>query len=348
MSEPPNPSWFPNFCRIPTVFAVMVIAELVVLIIALSPTAITRDNYTFITTVSFLVQWIAVVSAGLLCFFKPQLSRLPVVIGSLLAYLLILTVCAAASWTAGWIDQSLGLGFSASLPSLGELVLGNVLVCALVAAAALRYFYIQHRWRRDIEARADAQLRALQARIRPHFLFNCMNTIAALIRSSPERAERAVEDLSELFRAVLRTGSGSVNLADEVALSQRYLHLEQLRLGSDRLAVKWQIDDLPMDALLPSLILQPLVENAVNHGIQHLASGGTVTISGHTGEDCFVLRVDNPLPEQPGINRDRGNGVALDNIRARLQQRFEGRATMELIRCEGTFRVELSIPIETA
>lgn len=339
--------WFPDFCRLPTVFAVMVAAELVVLIIALSPSAVPRDTYAFISTVSFLVQWIAVMCAALLCTLRPWLSRWPVWAGLTFAYAAILTVCAAGSWMAGWVDRSLGLGFSAGLPSIAELILGNLAVCALVAAAALRYFYIQHRWRRDIEARAEAQLRALQARIRPHFLFNSMNTIASLIRSSPKRAERAVEDLSELFRAVLKPGSSWCSLDDEISLCRRYLDLEQLRLG-DRLRVEWALEALPPEARLPALTLQPLVENAIYHGIQHLPEGGEICIGGRSEGDRVSLWVENPVPKRAPRTRDRGHGIALDNIRARLEQGFGGRATMDMDKGGEHFRVSLWIPVETA
>jgi len=343
--NPREMPWFPNFCRFTTVFAVMVIAELVVLIIALAPDRDDLDRYDFITTASFLAQWIAVFSAGLLCALRPRLNRLPVLAGLTLAYAAILAVCAAGSWTAGWADDILGLGYRDPRLSVEELVFGNLLVCALVAAAALRYFYVQQRWRRDVEARAEAQLRALQARIRPHFLFNSMNTIASLIRSAPDRAERAVEDLSELFRSVLRSGPGDATLDEELTLCRRYIDLESLRLG-DRIQVDWMVEDLPGDAALPSLTLQPLLENAIYHGIQHLPDGGRLTVAGSVAGNRLRLWVENPVPARPVRTRDRGHGMALDNIRARLHQRFGGRATMTLSRPDGLFRVELDLPVE--
>ena len=134
-------------------------------------------------------------------------------------------------------------------------------------ALALRYFYVTHEWRRNVELQAQARVHALQARIRPHFLFNSMNTIAALTRSNPARAEEAVQDLADLFRANLSEKRNQIPLADEIDIARTYQRIEQLRLG-DRLQVEWEVDALPRDALVPGLTLQPLLENAIYHGIE--------------------------------------------------------------------------------
>ena len=143
----------------------------------------------------------------------------------------------------------------------------NLGIGAIIGALALRYFYVTGEWRRNVELQAQARVRALQARIRPHFLFNSMNTIAALTRSDPARAEEAVEDLADLFRANLNEKRSSITLKEELEVARIYQRIEQLRLG-DRLHVIWDVADLPMRAQVPGLLMQPLLENAIYHGIE--------------------------------------------------------------------------------
>ena len=167
-----------------------------------------------------------------------------------------------------------------SRASTGRFLLPNVGIAAIVGALALRYFHVAHEWRRSVELEARSRIRALQARIRPHFLFNSMNTIASLTRSDPARAEEAIEDLSDLFRVSLSEARAQITLREELEVARIYQRIEQLRLG-DRLQVRWKVADLPAEAIVPSLLLQPLLENAIGHGIEPLPEGGTVTIEGH-------------------------------------------------------------------
>jgi two-component system, LytTR family, sensor histidine kinase AlgZ len=154
----------------------------------------------------------------------------------------------------------------------------------------LRYFWVAAQWRRNVEAEARSRIRALQARIRPHFLFNSMNTIAALTRSDPARAEEAVEDLADLFRASLSDATSTVTLKEELELSRIYQRIEQHRLG-DRLAVEWRIKALPLRARIPALSVQPLLENAIYHGIEQLAGGGTVVVEGRYDRATGIIEL---------------------------------------------------------
>ena len=201
----------------------------------------------------------------------------------------------------------------------------NVLIAALLGAAMLRYFYVLAQWQARLAAVTRAQVEALQARIRPHFLFNSMNTVAALIRVDPAAAERTVEDLSELFRAALgQHDTGDGTLGEELALVERYLAIEQLRLG-ERLRVRRELDDLPADFPLPRLLLQPLVENAVRHGIQPLREGRRgdparparrpAASASRSSTRC------RPTPPRPG------NGHGLDSVRQRIAYRYGPQAT---------------------
>ena len=163
----------------------------------------------------------------------------------------------------------------------------------MVTALALRYFYVTHEWRHNVELQAKARVHALQARIRPHFLFNSMNTIAALTRSNPARAEEAVQDLADLFRANLNEKRNQISLAEEIDVARTYQRMEQLRLG-DRLHVDWKIDSLPTDALVPGLTLQPLLENAIYHGVEPRPDGGVVTVTGEFNKGMITIVVTQP------------------------------------------------------
>jgi len=212
-------------------------------------------------------------------------------------------------------------------------------------ALALRYFYVSAEWKRSVEMEALARIRALQARIRPHFLFNSMNTIAALTRSAPERAEQAVEDLADLFRASLSDANARIALKDEIEIARTHERIEQLRLR-ERLRVQWDVDGLPMRVEVPSLILQPLLENAVYHGIEMLPGGGAVSIVGRRVGDMLHIEVRNPIPPQLDYSEREGNRMALENIRQRLELAWPGRARVEIEQLPGEFCARLIFPAD--
>jgi two-component system sensor histidine kinase AlgZ len=222
-------------------------------------------------------------------------------------------------------------------------LLRNLAVGFIVSSLALRYFYVTAKWRRSIELEALARIRALQARIRPHFLFNSMNTIASLTRTNPERAEQAIEDLADLFRASLGDAHIQIPLKDEIEIARTHQRIEQLRLG-DRLRVEWDIDGLPPRAQVPCLIVQPLLENAVYHGIEMLPAGGTVHIRGALVQDRIEIEVRNPVVTQQGYREREGNKMALENIRQRLELAWPGRARVETDLVDAEFRAKLIFP----
>ncbi|MDT8450962.1 MAG: histidine kinase, partial [Wenzhouxiangellaceae bacterium] len=200
------------------------------------------------------------------------------------------------------------------------------------------------RWKSQLRAEQGARMASLQARIRPHFLFNTLNTIASLVRTRPDDAEQAVLDLSDLLRSGLRDESWHT-LADELELVRGYLRIESLRLG-ERLRIDWQLSDaLPVDDELPALLIQPLVENAIMHGIARLPEGGELKIAGRAdrgGKWSFV--VENPVPTDDDPNGGDGARMALDNIRQRLELAWEGQAQLITNQGDGRFRAELRFP----
>src|SRR5690606_2309540 len=192
----------------------------------------------------------------------------------------------------------------------------HLLLAAIFGGIVLRYFYIQQQLLTQEEAELTARIQALQSRIRPHFLFNSMNSIVSLIGSDPDRAERVVMDLSDLFRASL-AAPGQVPLSQELNLCRQYIHIEQLRLG-DRLNLQWQVGEFPEDCSIPSLLLQPVIENAIYHGIQPRSEGGTVEISVNARHNRMHITVRNPLPRPADVAKP-GDRIALANTRRRLQ-----------------------------
>ncbi len=318
------PNWLPRFCSAPTLFAVMIVAELVALIIVLADPTPIRPWLPRLGVVSVYVQWLALLDAVVLCLLRAPLARASARTGFVLAWIISVLVTALASAVVCQMDQALDLLLSVPAGSSTRFVIGNAVICALIAAALLRYLFVLEQWRERVRAASKAQVEALQARIRPHFLFNSMNTIASLIRTRPIEAERTVEDLADLFRAALGADEEPGTLGEELDLITRYLNIERLRLG-DRLAIELDIDDLPRDLAIPRLLLQPLVENAVYHGIQPRADGGIVSVSGRRLPDAVEIRVRNPLP--PDAPRHR-NGIALANVRARIEYHFGARGQL--------------------
>jgi two-component system sensor histidine kinase AlgZ len=184
----------------------------------------------------------------------------------------------------------------------------------------------------------------LQARIHPHFLFNTLNTIASLIRNHPENAEQAVLDLADLLRSAL-TQRDTLTLNEELELTRRYLAIESLRLG-DRLQVDWRLDsDLPLDLPIPALLLQPLVENAIQHGVQCLSEGGTLTIQLEKRATALRITVINPQPASLDDRHESGQRMAQDNIRQRLQLAYETLDPLVISETPDRYQVTLTLPL---
>ncbi len=327
----------PDFCRLPALFALFIVGALTVTVMWLA-----RDNqrdWPAYSVSMLFATWLALVIAVVLCKLRAHLQRLPGHMPYVGVWLLIVLIVLVASVVARWLDGSLQMQLIGS--SMSVFVRDNVLIAALLGAAMLRYFYVLAQWQARLAAVTRAQVEALQARIRPHFLFNSMNTVAALIRVDPDAAERTVEDLSELFRAALgQHDTDDGTLGEELALIERYLAIEQLRLGA-RLHVQRELDDLPAEFPLPRLLLQPLVENAVRHGIQPLREGGSVLLRGQRDGNGIRIEISNPLPGTPPAP---GNGHGLDSVRRRIAYRYGPHARVQAGPQGDRFVVLLQLP----
>ena len=190
-------------------------------------------------------------------------------------------------------------------------------------------------------ALTEARLQALQARIRPHFLFNSINAVLSLIRAEPRRAEAALEDMADLFRVLMADNRDLAPLENEVELCRQYLALEQLRLG-ERLKIEWHVDNMPKDALMPPLVLQPLLENAVYHGIEPSIEPGVISVNIYHVRDQVHMVLRNPY-RQDG-NHHAGNKMALDNIRERLSLHFDAEASLQTRVGDSEYEVHITIP----
>jgi two-component system sensor histidine kinase AlgZ len=326
----------PDFCAARAVLAVVLIVELVALIFTLARFSPQQDFWIDFAGCSIFLLWLGLICTAVLCRARHWLEHMSVARAASVAIALMLAAVGIIAELIYRLGQALSGGLMQPhspfpLDHIGFL-LRTLAVGFIVSALCLRYFYVSAEWKRSIEMEALARLRALQARIRPHFLFNSMNTIAALTRSAPERAEQAVEDLADLFRASLNEAHSQIQLRDELEIARTHQRIEQLRLG-DRLRVEWDIDGLPLRAEVPSLIIQPLLENAVYHGIEMLPAGGTVHIHGRLQDQQIHIEVRNPIAPGGAAERE-GNRMALENIRQRLELAWPGRAQVEA-RLEG-------------
>jgi two-component system sensor histidine kinase AlgZ len=332
--------FLPSFCDIRMVFAVVVIAELLAFVLVLAGHA--RDPWSELGLVSLFLQWVALSSAAVLCLARPLLTRVSNAAAALTSYLLLLLTTAVIS------ELAYRLGSTSQLVTGGDhagFLFRNLGIGGILSALVLRYLYVRHQWQQQVQAEAQARVQALQARIRPHFLFNSMNSIAALTRSDAERAELAVQDLADLFRVSLRDASERVTLEQEIDVAQRYLRLESLRLG-ERLQVEWSIERLPRKRLVPSLILQPLLENAVYHGVEPSPRGGRIAIHGTAEGRRISISIRNPRAPGNAEAHRKGSRIALENIRLRLQLAFGNHAGVALREVDDEFETTLYLPRE--
>ena len=279
-----------------------------------------------------LVEPILLTNLVLLYALASQLARMTYWQGCAVVMALALAVSGGLHLMLAGVDAAPGPG-----------LLRTLTLAALAAGTMLAYLRLLTK--AYSPALTEARRQALQSRIRPHFLFNSLNAVLSLIRRDPKRAERALEDLADLFRVLMQDNRNFVRLADEIDLLERYASLEQLRLG-DRLAIDWEIDGAPRDALLPPMVLQPLLENAVYHGVEPGTGTGRVVVHIERRGERVLARIENPYFEEHA--RRAGNHMAQENIRERLQLFFDAEARFATRIAGGRYQVEVEIPYRAA
>jgi two-component system sensor histidine kinase AlgZ len=327
----------PSFCGWQLLLGVIVITELSVVLVGLGKDGFAGWRWYGLTTI--YAQWLALFCSSGLCITSAWTNRMSARgawIGNWLIALLLASVFSYAAW-----HSVPALGLERDTASATQFVIESTFVVGLVAVAFLRYLLIRTRWRAELIAQADARVQALQARIRPHFLFNSLNTIASLIPVDPKNAEAATLDLADIFRGSMRRADQAISLAEELGLARQYLDMEKRRLG-ERLEIVWRVDELPPDAAVLPLMLQPLLENAVAHGIQSRTEGGTIAVYGREEGDQVVVTIANPVAAKGSTAS--GHGMAIENIRERLQLAYGSRASLVTYEDAEQFYAVLSLP----
>jgi len=333
------PEFFlPDFCRVQSVLMVILIGELLAVIFTLLTIQDNSNAWQTLGLYSISLQSISLSSVGILCFLRPSLAGLKDAYAGLISLIIILTATFIYSFIA--VTYYYGLDFNLGERAQYLFFVKNMIVSGVLGSVLLRYFYLQQQYRKQIALESSARLEALQARIRPHFLFNSMNVIASLTQIDPKKAETAIEDLSDLIRATLDTTSELIPLEIELENGKRYLSIEGIRLG-ERLSVDWQIEDAALPILVPPLSVQPLLENAVYHGIQMLPDGGIVKVKVVIEDRLLVIQVINPKLVQ---SKHKGHGIALNNISQRLDVLFGGQASLERKNLKTEYQVTMKIP----
>lgn len=319
----------PNFCNLGVMLRSLVLANLFLIAFAVVK-ASSWDAFSveFVGMAAF-AEPILITTLAMLCFSRPALQRMGY--APSLAALALFEI--ALVWIVFEISARLALEpRSVSFPQVALLTL-------FVTGGVVAYFDLRARALEP--AVAEARIQSLQARIRPHFLYNSINAVLSLIRSEPRRAERALEDLADLFRVLMAEHRTLAPIANEIELVRQYLALESLRLG-ERLRVAWRTEGMPADALVPPLVLQPLVENAVYHGIEPCPEGGEIGIDVGLAGGQLQMILTNPYPRES--RQSAGNRMAIANIRERLQLHFDAEASMRSEVTDGVYRVTIRMP----
>jgi len=338
--------FLPNFCRGRAIGGIVLIAELLAIVITLVTRRISTNLFQDLLLVSLFVQWIALSGAATLCVARRFLDGLPNSRALGFAYLLLLGAVLVVSEAAVWVMWLAGMVSSPRPEWYAYFHIQNFTVAAIIDALALRYFLARHQLRQRTLSEARAKIEVLRSRIRPHFLFNTMNIIASLIRSAPDKAETAVVDMADLFRTMLGDSENLVPVSNEIAIAKKYLDIEALRLDN-RLHVDWNVGKFPRKAVMPVLILQPLLENAIQHGIEPIPTGGVISVRLWEENDIIHILVTNPLPRLRSKSpmTPLPSEHTLDNLRLRLESHYGDAARFEITQEPERFSVAVQIPI---
>lgn len=332
-------SFLPGFCEADILLKLILLMFSMALVFTFIWLQEWTEFYGLLSYIAFFLLLVSVFSAATICLLQRQFGVLHH------AWEAFMVVAVFSAFTMGvftffFAQNWLFDVFSIQRQDFWFYLLKFELINLICVVIALRFLYLQFQSRQQLLIQNQARLEALQARIRPHFLFNSMNTIASLVHDSPDQAEQCIVSLSDLFRASLGNDR-LVKLSREIELTENYIKLEKLRL-EDRLQVDWQNQLESMDIDLPPLILQPLVENAIYHGIEPLAHGGIVSIYLLQQDAKIMIKISNPLPKKKKMHR--GHQMALINIRERLNIAFEAKAKLQVDEDNENFSVQIEIP----
>lgn len=327
----------PNFRNLGVVLRILLLSNALALLKAFVDASDGWDVLYRMMQIAALLSPILFTSLLLLWLVQPWLKHISYLAGAVAINLSVMAVTLIVYYAGGAVYQPFAI--EGKYFDLLQYALISVMVCGIL----LMYF----RLRSQVLSRAlhDARLQVLRARIRPHFLFNAINAVLSIVRAQPKQAEIALEDMSDLFRMAMAETRDLVPLGLEIKLTKQYLALEQLRMGQ-RLVVDWDVSAAPMDVLIPPLLLQPLLENAVYHGIEPLPQGGRIKIRVSCTAKQLHLVVENPCAATM-VERHAGNKMALQNIRERLELLFDVEARYQVESTKEFYRVEITLPCVT-
>ena len=338
--------FLPTLCTPHIVLRAMVVAEVLAVVFSLtsaSPTYLA--SFIKLGLTSLFMQWVVLSSILAICLLSNRLNKLSVTHLTIAVTALAVTFTIGASVFTIMADshQKVGIIHFWDTP----FIFRNSFIATVLSLMALHYFYIQNERSEHVKADSGAKYDALQSRMRPHFLFNSLNTIAQLIQVDQDKAEDALLDLADIFRTTLDTRN-RISLGEELDVTLRYLRMEGLRLGKRRLNIVWDMDrnTLPFNMEIPPLLLQPLVENAIYHGIQPSKDGGTLGISLYDAGSRLDVVVTNPVPPEGTTGHSKGNHIAQENLKNRLKLAYGDRANLKITKSEHQYRVSFSIPKE--
>lgn len=329
--------FLPDLCNARAIVYLLAFGEGLVAILTLMETGLESFSWERFGLVSLFVQWVALLSVALICQLRNLTFHMKPFWVSLMGIAIVTAITALVSLVASYLESDFNFGMD------WHWIARNLVVAAVVTTFLMRYFYVQGQWRLRSQAELKARLSALQAHIRPHFFFNSLNTVASLIVIDPDKAESMLLDLAQLFRVVLQTDAEPTTLETDLELGKRYLEIEATRLG-DRVIIEWELPEEIPTIKLPVLTVQPIMENAVYHGIQPLVNGGFIRISLFPQANQWCLMVENDCPEEASKTR---LGMAQVNIRARLEAYFGDSAKLTTEQSGKRYKTLLILPHPT-
>ena len=333
--------WLTNFCDSLRIFVSIIMIQIIVIIYSLSFLSFSWDYIRQLSILTMLAHLLGLIILITLCKLRIFFNKISVVKGIILITLFVILITSFIAQFIGKLDLQITFHLLKNEKAINLLNLKLSVSAVLITWALIRYFYIQDQWHRQIQKLSDAKLNALQARIKPHFLFNSLNSIASLISIDDKRAEQAITDFSALMRRTFMHKDKFIRLEQELLWVKQYLAIEKLRLDS-RLSYKIDCPDDLKTIKIPVLCLQPLVENAIIHGIATLENGGEITVAVSKEKKMLMILVRNPYKLH---HTDDSNGMALANIRERLFLHYGERASMQQKDKNGIFEIKIGVPV---
>ena len=337
--------YIPDIGSFDTAIRIIFVAVLIAIIITIgrnpSFNKQTWSDLNFLTTYALMISFSLVIALKIV---SPLIKRLSLVAGGIVVFVLLLGVTIISSEAMFFLMYDLNYVTDRWPVWREDFIKQSIIVAAIVGIPGVRLLILRQQSVVEARKKQEAQMQALQSRIRPHFLFNSLNSVASLTRSDPEKAEAVLHDMADLFRVLLADARKLVPISAEREISRQYLEIEKIRLGN-RLKVKWNVNNIPRAAQIPALTLQPLLENAIYHGIEPRFVGGTISIEMWSEDSNLNIMISNPLPDVSEVRYSKGNKIAQDNIRQRLTTQYGNTASMQSFQEGGQYHVKLKMPI---